>query len=151
VAAITIKGGDKLAARLSEIARALRTPARLKVGFMENATYPDGTLVAMVAAIQEFGSPSNNIPPRPFFRNMVSDKSGEWPDAIAALLKTHNYDAVSVLNLTGGAISGQLQASIANFDSVPLKPSTVKAKGFDKQLVDTGNMMKSVTFIVDGG
>jgi len=151
LAAVTIKGGDKLAARLSDIAKALSSPVRLKVGFMENATYPDGTSVALVAAVQEFGSPANNIPPRPFFRNMVAEKSGEWPDAIAALLKAHNYDAAAVLNLTGGAISGQLQASIASFDSVPLKPSTVKAKGFDKQLVDTGNMMKSVTFIVDGG
>jgi len=151
LAAVTIKGGEKLATRLAEIAMGLKTPARLKVGFMENATYPDGTSVALVAAVQEFGSPANNIPPRPFFRNMVAAKSGEWPDAIAALLKAHNYDAVSVLNLTGGAISGQLQASIANFDAVPLKPSTVKAKGFDKQLVDTGNMMKSVTFVVDGG
>ncbi len=39
----------------------------LQVGWFESAKYDDGTPVAGVAAIQEFGSAKNRIPPRPFF------------------------------------------------------------------------------------
>jgi hypothetical protein len=34
-------------------------------------------------AVQEFGAPSRNIPPRPFFRNMIARKRNEWPTAVA--------------------------------------------------------------------
>ena len=45
----TLKGGDKLEAALREIARKVSKPGKLRVGFLEGATYPDGTPVALVA------------------------------------------------------------------------------------------------------
>ena len=75
----TISGGQKLDAALREMASKVAVPATLRVGFLENAKYPDGTPVAMVAAIQDYGAPGAGIPPRPFFRNMIADKQREWP------------------------------------------------------------------------
>ena len=105
---------------------------------------PDGKPVAMIAAIQDFGAPSRGIPPRPFFRNMVRDKKGEWPKAIAGLLKANDYDAVKVLGITGEAIGGQLRQSIIDTNSPALAPSTVKRKGFSKPLIDTSVMINSI-------
>jgi len=120
-----IKGGEKVQAALDKIARAVTKAATLRVGFMENAAYPDGTKVAMVAAIQEFGAPRVGIPPRPFFRNMVRKKSSEWPKAISALLKQNDYDARTTLMQAGDAIAGQLRQSIVDTMAPPLSPVTL--------------------------
>lgn len=53
---IGLTGGEKLTDRLSRIGDALSRQATLRVGFLEGATYPDGTSVPMVAAVQEFGA-----------------------------------------------------------------------------------------------
>jgi hypothetical protein len=143
----TIKGGDKLESALKDLAARVAKPATLRVGFLEGATYPDGTSVPMVAAFNEFGT--SKAPPRPFFRNMISAKSKEWPAALAGLLETHNYDANVALNLAGEAIKGQLQQSIRDLVSPPLAESTIKRKCFDKPLIDTSVMINSVDYEVN--
>jgi len=146
----TIRGGSKLEAKLREIAQAVAKPANLRAGFLENASYPDGTSVALVAVVQDFGAPSRGIPPRPFFRNMVAAKSSTWGDAVAKNLKAADYDATVAMTRVGEGIKGQLQASIREFAGVPLKPATIARKGFSAQLIDTGHMLDSVDFEVKG-
>jgi hypothetical protein len=143
-----ISGGESLARRLNEIAKSVTTAATVKIGFLENATYPDGTPVAMIAAIQDFGAPSVGIPPRPFFRNMVKDKSPGWPDAVAKLLKANDYDAAKTLDMVGQAIAGQLRQSIIDTNEPPLAPATIARKGFDKPLIETSHMINSVDYEV---
>ncbi len=143
-----IRGGEKLERAMKEIAKKISTPMVLQVGFLAEATYPDGKSVAMIAAIQEYGAPSRGILPRPFFRNMIAAKSDEWPGAIANLLIETDYDVVRTLQLTGEAIQGQLQQSIIDTNAPPLKEATVKRKGFNKPLIDTGNMINSAAWQV---
>jgi hypothetical protein len=121
----TLKGGDKLEAALREISRKVSKPGKLRVGFLEDTTYPNGTSVAMVAAIQEFGAPKANIPPRPFFRNMIAGKSDEWAPAIGNLLPQNNYDVRATLEIIGDGIKGQLQQSIIDTTQPPLSPVTL--------------------------
>lgn len=147
----TIRGGDKLEARIREIARNLGSGATLAVGFLENATYPDGKPVAMIAAIQDFGAPRAGIPPRPFFRSMVAAKQGEWPKAIGDLLKANNMDPMRALNIAGFAIAGQLRQSIIDTNAPPLAQSTIDRKGFDKPLIFTSHMINSVDHEVTEG
>jgi hypothetical protein len=137
-------GGENVRRYLERVADRVSRPATLRVGFLENATYPDGKLVAMVAAIQEFGAPRANIPPRPFFRNMIAKKSREWPSAVAGLLAANDYDLARSLDQAGFAIAGQLRQSIQQTNSPPLAPSTIDRKGFSKPLVETGHMLNSV-------
>lgn len=145
---VKISGGNRLEAALAEIAKKLTKASTLSVGFLEGSTYPDGTSVPMVALTQEFGSPANNIPPRPFFRDMIAAKSPEWPEAVGDLLIANDYDASKTLEQTGAAIKGQLQQSIANFNGVPLSEATIVKKGSSKQLIDTGVMINSVDYEV---
>lgn len=145
-----IKGGQKLERELKKLASGIAKPASVKVGFLAGATYPDGKSVAMIAAIQDYGAPSRGIPPRPFFRNMVKTKKGEWPAAIAGLLKSTG-DAEKTLELTGQAIAGQLRQSIRDTNAPPLAASTIRRKGFAKPLVDTGHMLASVDYEVKTG
>jgi hypothetical protein len=145
----SISGGKKLEARLNEIAQRLKKGAVLKVGFPENAKYPSGESVALIASILDFGAPSVGIPPRPFFRNMVADKKDGWPAAAEKLLKANNYDVERTLALMGEGIAGQLRQAIVDFEGVPLKPATIARKGHAKQLIDTGHMLASIDYEVE--
>ena len=161
----------------------------LKVGFLENATYPDGTLVAMVAMIQEFGATIDRaagqitvyrmvnkkgtgflrkgrfvskskanfssthdhdaytitIPPRPFFRTMIANNKDSWAPTAAGLL-AKGIEPYVVLQMMGELLAGQLRASIIAMKSPPNAPSTIRKKGFDDPLIDTGHMLNSVDF-----
>jgi len=143
-----IKGGEKLEMYLAGLAQRVKKAATVKVGFLQGATYPDGTPVAMVAAIQNYGAPKVGIPPRPFFSNMVKEKSGGWGDVLGSALTASNYDASDALKMMGDHISGDLRQSIIETSDPPLKPATVKRKGFDKPLVDTGHMLQSIDYEV---
>lgn len=142
-----LKGGNSWQKALDAISEKVTKASEVQVGFLENARYPDGTLVAMVAAINEYGKPPSQ-PPRPFFRNMINQHSDEWGQQTAKLLKSHDYAADATLADMGELIKGELQQSITEFTSPPLKASTIAAKGFDKPLVDTGVMLRSVDYAV---
>jgi hypothetical protein len=140
----TIRGGEKLEAALKEISKRVNKKALLRVGFLEGATYPDGQSVAEVAVFNEYGVPSHNQPPRPFFRNMIAAKEHEWAPALGMALTANDYDVDKSLDLLGVGIEGQLRASIVELTSPPLAPSTVARKGKSKPLIDTGHMLNSV-------
>lgn len=120
---------------------------QLKVGFLEGATYPDGTPVPMVAAINEFGNPANNQPPRPFFRNAISNHEAEWQEAAAKFIENGD-ETRDVLSLLGEVIVDDIKESIRTLDAPPLSPVTIARKGFDKPLIDTSNMLNSVSYEV---
>jgi len=133
--------GEKARAVLNRISNKLGKQKTLKVGFLEGATFPDGTSIPMVAALQNFGAPRVKIPPRPFFSNMVKDKSPSWPQATADLLKDNDYDATKTLNQVGAGVKGQLQQSIVDTYAPALSPVTVMLRGMrshDQNLVVTG-------------
>lgn len=146
----TLKSTQKLAEHLAKIVKSTAGLPRVKVGFLSGATYPDGTSVALVAAVQEFGSPSNNIPSRPFFRLMIAEKSHGWPDAIALNYKATDGDIPKTLDRMGQGIKGQLQDSIKTMTDPPLAPATLAKKGFATPLIDTGHMLNSVDYEIEG-
>lgn len=143
-----LNGGNRMLDALKEIHRKLRGDPKLRVGFLEGSTYPDGKSVPMIAAINEFGAPSRGQPPRPFFRRMIAAKNKEWGPAIAGLLKANDYDADKSLMLAGEGIKGQLQQSIRDLTTPPLAASTIAKKGFDKPLIDSSVMINSVDYEV---
>jgi hypothetical protein len=140
----SVRGGDKFGRALNNLSRKLGKATTLRVGFLENAVYPSGVLVALVAAVHEFGAPKRNIPPRPFFRVMIKQKSTGWAAKIAGELRDSNGDVDRSLRRTGELIASQLQMSISTVVGPPLKPATVARKGFDTLLIDTAFMLRSV-------
>ena len=186
-------GGEAMTAYLHSVAEAVRNAGTLHVGFLADATYPDGTPVAQVAAIQEFGgtvtipehettiyrvigkkfqllkngrfvkkSRSNfatthivseytvTIPARPFFRYTISRHNRDWADTLAAELRNTKMNAKLSLEITGKVIKGDIQSEIVSFDDPPNATSTVRSKGFDKPLIDTGDLLKSVDYQFKG-
>lgn len=142
---------DKILDALNNIASNL-SDKQLKVGFIDGATYPDGTPVAMVAATNEYGNPSNNQPPRPFFRNAIAEHESEWLDAISRGLQK-GVPLDDVLAVVGERAVGDVVQSISTLMDPPLSPATIasrKSKGnaSTKPLVDTKVMIRDVHYEV---
>ncbi|MGT3185549.1 hypothetical protein ACVSXV_22910 [Yersinia enterocolitica] len=137
---------DKVMQFLNSVASELSSK-QVKVGFLEGSTYDGVIPVPMVAATNEFGNPANNQPPRPFFRNAISEHEAEWGEKMAALIEGGLAvdDALSTL---GEIISDDIRESIRKFETPALSPVTVAKKGFSKPLIDTGNMLNSVSYEV---
>lgn len=115
------KGMDKA---LSDVARKFEVKGELRVGFLEDAKYPDGTSVALIAVTNNYGAPSKGIPPRPFFSNMVADKSPDWPAQLGEILTHNGGDGEQALGLMGELIKGQLQDAIVAGAYEPNSPVT---------------------------
>lgn len=139
--AVTLKGGDKLQAKLKEIAKKIEGSHELRVGFLEGATYPDeaGTPVAQVAWWLNFGT--QTAPPRPFFTDMIKAKSDGWGDALASILQQNGFDVKDALMKMGEGISDQVRKSLIDLDAPALSPITLmirKMRIEDPHLIVTG-------------
>ncbi len=148
-----LRGGAALQRHLDTIAAQLGTGAAVNVGFLENAKYPQdkdakgpALNVAQVAFWNEFGT--SRAPPRPFIRDMIASKSGRWGIALGLNLKATKYNAEQSLALMGEGIKDQMVTSIVQFKDPPNAASTIARKGFNKPLIDTGVMQRSVDFQV---
>jgi hypothetical protein len=187
-------GGAALEAKLREIAAKVGKPNTVRVGFLEDATYPDGTPVALIAATNEYGGtvtvPAHDvtinrsiksdgtfnkngqfvkadkanfstthhveehtvtIPSRPFFRDMIQKRKGEWPEQLGKIIKAADYDEDLALGRMGKLVSEQLQESIREFSSPGNAKSTIAKKGKDNPLIDSGHMLNSVDSEVQEG
>ena len=154
---------DPILEFLDEIGSELQNKSVI-VGFIDGATYPDGTLVSDVAYDNEFGDPRQNRPPRPFFRNAISEHESEWIDVMGkGLMAGHSVD--QVLEVMGAVIAGDVKLSITQLYDPALSPLTVAlrkdkayrdSKGLPvndstKPLVDTGTMLNDVNYEVRSG
>lgn len=130
----------------------------IRVGFFENSKYPDGTPIAYVAAIQEFGY--GPIPPRPFMRPAEEANKGKWLKGIAAGVRGVIAGQVTLdhaLEQVGMVAAGDVRKAIKSVTAPPLAESTVRARQRRKKgkkavsrkpLVDTGQMLQAVNSAV---
>lgn len=132
-----MRGGDKFRQRLAELA-AQATTGKVRVGIIEQASYPDGESVAQVAFWNEYGTAT--IPPRPFFRNTIAEHKDEWPKQAAEMLEANGGNVRQVLEDMGEVVEGQIKMTIQDFREPPNAAATVKQKGFDKPLINRGTL-----------
>ena len=140
---MAIKGMHSLQAKLKNIADSYESNKQVRAGFLEGATYPDGTPAALVAAVHEFGAPAQGIPPRPFMSKAIARNKDKWAKMASDLIAEVGVD--KALDQVGVEMAKDIQKSISDEDWTPLNPATVKRKGFDKPLIDTMDMMRAVT------
>lgn len=149
---------DKWKEKIKEIAN---SQIAVKVGFIEGATYPDGTSVATVAYINEYGRGHN--PERPFMRDTANKKMGEWVDGIKSMIKgkviPRNIE--NAYNAIGLVMVGDIKEAILNYEgqNPTNNPKTIavkarRARGGGKNqvainpnqvLVDSALMAKAVS------
>jgi len=156
-----MSAADKLGVKLAEIANKMGR-GHVNVGFLSSAVYPDGTPVAAVAFWNEVGSGAGvpeglesvsedgpARPPRPFFKQTIAANSPHWGKDLAEQVKSTGGDGNIALGRMGVEIVGEIQESIMAFSDPPNAASTIARKGFDKPLIDTGQMVRAVDFEVE--
>ena len=131
---------------------------RTEVGYLPGKEYPDGTPVAYIAAIHEYGSPSNGIPPRPTLHPSLDQARGKLSNILIGGIRSAigggSVDAA--FEAVGLAAQGIVRGAIADLKSPALSDATVKrrasrhhaGKASNKPLVDSGTMLGSVEYSV---
>lgn len=134
-----------------------------KVGWFETAKYPDGTSVAYVASIHEFGYPEGGIPARSFMRSTAMESSKQWTLAFGRGVKaiaSGTFNADQVMESVTLLAVGDIKKKISEIQSPPLAPATIAARrrryknkaltgNLTKPLVDTSLMVSSITNVVE--
>jgi len=98
---------------------------QVKIGVLEGATYPDGTPVAAIAAVHEFGTA--HVPARSFMRSTLAAKKESWGKGLAYQLKASG-NVKTALTALGEVASKDIQKAIEDGLSPKLKDETVAAK-----------------------
>jgi len=94
----------------------------------------------------EYGT--TTAPSRPAFRTTIAQQSPSWGKKLGIAVKATNYDGQKSLALLGQSMRDDLESSIAQWSSPPNAPSTIARKGFDKPLVDKGDMQRAPDYEV---
>lgn len=106
---------------------------------------------ADLAMIHEFGSPAHNIPERSFLRKPLINNA----EAVANLAKNAigkfiagEISLETALGYVGEEAKGISKEAVTNGISPALKPATIKRKKSSKPLIDTGQLLNSITYEV---
>ncbi len=101
----------------------------------------------------EFGTTSHlgnqKMPPRPFMRQTFELYGKNAEATIAAefsLVLAGRGDAKKALDRVGFAYRGYIQKTIRNGSFAALHPYTIKMKGSDKPLINTGRLIGAINY-----
>jgi hypothetical protein len=158
-----------------EVTAAIRelAGARVLVGIPaknDGRPAPDKIGNAALGYIHEFGSPINNIPPRPFLYPGVRYSQKDWEpylqQAAEAALSGNRELVLRLLGSAGIKASNAVKMRIQAGIPPPLKRATIMARRRRSKgsayrrkaiamsettpLYDTGNMLRAITWIVTG-
>jgi hypothetical protein len=117
----------------------------VKVGVLEGATESDGTPMALIAAVHEYGSKKRNIPQRSFVRGWVDDSKSQINSTVEKLMARVSggtLTAQKALKTLGVFGVGGIKAKIKRGPFTPLS----RRKG--TPLIDTGQLRNSINYEV---
>jgi len=122
---------------LEKVLKQLNTKVA-KVGWLENLKHvqknsknkqsANPPFIAEVAAQNEFGNPSKNIPARPFMRPTIANKQNEWKSLVYIQSKKMLKGEIQLTDLLenlGLTAAGQIKKTIQNIWTPSLKQRTI--------------------------
>lgn len=121
---------------------------QVRVGIQQGTASQDGVDMVDIAMFNELGTV--HIPSRPFLRDSVDAHT----DEINAFLQSmrsqlvRGSSAEQILKKIGVFQKDLIRKEIVNGDFAPNSPETIKRKGSDKPLVDTGRMRQSINYVI---
>lgn len=143
--------------------RGLRMPDRdmssavVKAGVLAGATYPAdvirdartgheypdpraGLPVASIAAALEYGHGQNH--PRPFMQQTIAQRRKEWTEGVVKLAQA-GHSPAQVVGVIGQVMKEDIQKTITDWPA-DNSPEWAAVKGFNKGLVQTSHLLKSI-------
>lgn len=138
---------DKIPKNFDGMVIAIGFPRSLRT--RNSAKYPNGTSVVDVAIWNNFGT--DTIPSRPFMQKSKPEiilNTKKMRLDLMRKVRAGQIGAMKAADQIGAIAASVVQRVITRFNNPPNAPSTIKAKGVDNPLIDTGLMRKSVTWEV---
>ena len=141
---------DRMTADGKRFEKILKELAKLEVavGYQDGTAYPDGTSVVDVALWNELGTVRS--PSRPFLRKSVDGHKDEISRFMKRAVKeiTEGKSVEEVLKKIGVFQQKIIRKEISSGNFEPNSPETVRRKGSDKPLIDTGLMRQFVNYVI---
>ena len=106
-----------------------------------------GVPIAEYATYNEYGT--KKIPSRPFMATSADENKG-WSTSVKNAVKgiIDGAEVISQMNTVGEKMKTDIKKNIGTYRFKPLKPATVKKKGHDIQLIDSGALYDAIDFEV---
>lgn len=109
----------------------------------------DSDLVT-IAAANEFGTRDGHVPERSFLRSTADAHQAKYldmlRDAVDDVLDGRSPDRS--LRRLGSVAVGDVQRTIRDIKQPPNAPSTIRKKGSDNPLIDTGRLRQSIEYAI---
>lgn len=123
------------------------------IGSKGGSASRDGISMVELAAIHEFGAPNANIPERSFIRRTFHEKRKDLAKLTRELArKVYSRERLPIkdaLDTLGAWGAAQVKNTITGEPiPPPLQPKTIERKGSTRPLVDTGQLLNSITWEV---
>lgn len=122
---------------------------QVRVGYQAGEIKDDrGVDMAQIAMFNELGT--STAPARPFLRMSVDENESQISAMGRAQVKklAQGATAEACLKEVGAYGVKLVQEKIGNGSFAPNAPSTIKKKGSDHPLIDTGHMRQSVKYVI---
>jgi hypothetical protein len=138
--------GQKFYATIEELSR-----LQVRVGFQAGEKADaSGADLCDIAAWNEVGT--DTIPSRPFFAQSVDGHKSEIDSMCKSALKgiANGESAKAILSKVGQRAVDLVVDEIGGGSFAENKPATIKRKGSEHPLIDTGLMQQSVHYFIKG-
>ncbi|MEL0577058.1 hypothetical protein AACK17_00705 [Pectobacterium punjabense] len=147
------RGGNKIAQRLKQIQDRVMAKRRVLVGLPAGSgNYEDGAPIAVIGAVQEFGSADGRVPERSFLRVPIRQNQDKIKKAFRALtgaVVRGEITAFQMLDQIGGRAAAFCSEAIESGIQPANADSTIQRKGSSTPLVEHGRLKRSITHVVE--
>lgn len=134
--------------------------SRVKVGVLASAGHhaDSGITMAELAAVHEYGSPANGIPERSFLRKTMDLRAQETKEKIREVTRAYVEGRVTLaqaMGILGQWTVAQVRLTITSqlvrprLDESEAGRRTIEKKGSSVTLVDTGQLLGSISYAVE--
>jgi hypothetical protein len=109
----------------------------------------DGSDIVEIATYQEFGTES--IPERSFIRSTLKEQASAIRNKTILSVRgiiTGRGSSEAELRTLGLFLETKMKEKVLSGNFTPLSWSTIKAKGSDKPLIDTGRLLGSIRYVI---
>ena len=116
----------------------------VEIGIFSGSDREDDTPMLMIAFVHEFGIHERSYLRAGFDANL--DKIQREFELLLSQVLELKITGKSALDLIGASVTTKIQDFLVELKEPPLAESTIRAKGSSNPLIDTGQLMNSITW-----
>ncbi len=135
--------------KLEKLVKELKINPEVRVGIFQGSNRHAGGITNVeVGIINEFGAPSAGIPARPFLSTAADIHKRTWMNLMVKALEKAlegKMTPIQALEVVGLKAAADVKKVLLTHAWVQNKPGTIKRKGSSRPLVDTGQLVNSIT------